>query len=239
MAGSGGASGSLGPPGIGSPLYSSGSSTSSPSIVTEPSSWWRRFDGPSLDGGAVLVAALAVGAAVGLVLGLAARPVLEVLGRVALLELLHHLLGLLDLLLFLLGLWAGRRRAGVGSAAFSCSWSGAWREYPRPRRRKRKRPRGGRAAVLKRIPPQLLHERAWAQSVRPPGRCPDCRLHREPDHRTCVQIAGSERSTLGRDERLAHRLRLGRPPVRVLVLDVLLVVDGLGVDRPDVVARRR
>ena len=41
IAGSGGASGSLGPPGIGSPLYSSGSSTSSPSIVTEPSSWWR------------------------------------------------------------------------------------------------------------------------------------------------------------------------------------------------------
>ena len=52
MAGSGGASGSLGPPGIGSPLYSSGSSTSSPSTVTEPSSWWREVGRAELGGGA-------------------------------------------------------------------------------------------------------------------------------------------------------------------------------------------
>ena len=88
IAGSGGASGSLGPPGIGSPLYSSGSSTSSPSIVTEPSSWWRSEDGPSLRS-RPRRSPTAVGPAVGEVLRLAARPVLELLGRVALLELGH------------------------------------------------------------------------------------------------------------------------------------------------------
>ncbi len=42
--------------------------------------------------------------------------------------------------------------------------------------------------------------------------------------------------TLGR-ERLLHRRRGRRFAIRVLVLNVLLVVDALGVDRPDVVVR--
>ena len=50
---SSGASGSVGPPGIGSPLYSSGSSTSSPPTVTLPSSWWATSAGPELGLGAL------------------------------------------------------------------------------------------------------------------------------------------------------------------------------------------
>src|SRR4051794_30513250 len=55
----------------------------------------------------LVVARLAVRAAVRLVLGLAARPVLQLLRRVALLELGHLLLGLLDLALVVLGLVGG------------------------------------------------------------------------------------------------------------------------------------
>src|SRR3954453_22662595 len=56
---------------------------------------------------ALVVAGLGVRPAVGLVLGLAVGPVLELLGRVALLELAHLLLGLLELFLVLLGLVGG------------------------------------------------------------------------------------------------------------------------------------
>src|SRR5215207_5960546 len=57
-----------------------------------------------LGGRTLVVAGLGVRAAVGLVLGLAVGPVLELLGRVALLELADLLLGLLELLLVGLGL---------------------------------------------------------------------------------------------------------------------------------------
>src|SRR4051795_2889873 len=60
-----------------------------------------------LGGRALVIAGLGVRAAVGLVLGLAVRPVLELLGRVAVLELAHLLLGLLELFLVLLGLVGG------------------------------------------------------------------------------------------------------------------------------------
>jgi hypothetical protein len=122
--------------------------------------------GTELGRGAVLVAALGVGAAVGLVLRLAAGPVLELLGRVALLDLLHDLLGLFDLFLFVLGL-ARRVVVGLGLVGRFLVGFGLGRGVVvghgglLPEAVKRKRPRGaGRAAVSKRIPPQLFHERA-------------------------------------------------------------------------------
>src|SRR5204863_9239824 len=63
--------------------------------------------GAELGGRALVVTGLGVRATVGLVLGLAVGPVLELLGRVALFELSHLLLGLLELFLVLLGLVGG------------------------------------------------------------------------------------------------------------------------------------
>src|SRR4051795_9560539 len=84
---------------------------------------------------ALLVAGLGVRAAVGLVLGLAVGPVLELLGRVALLELAHLLLGLLELFLVLLGLVGGfalSHTAGVpGRSAKRSPRDRAWRRRSR------------------------------------------------------------------------------------------------------------
>src|SRR4051794_35059215 len=60
-----------------------------------------------------------------------------------------------------------------------------------------------------------------------------------PPQKETAARPGSDALGLGRDERLPHGARLGSPLVGLLVLDVLLVVHGLGVDRPDVVARPR
>jgi hypothetical protein len=57
-------------------------------------------------------------------------------------------------------------------------------------------------------------------------------------HRTAI-AAGASRPRTNLRQRLLHRRRLGGVDVRVLLGDVLLVVDALGVHRPDVVAGAR
>ena len=84
--------GRWGRPGSGPPCTPPGSSTFSPSTVTSPPSWCRTADGRA-SAPPLVVAVLALGAAVGLVLGLSLRPVLERLRRV-LLDPPHLLLGL-------------------------------------------------------------------------------------------------------------------------------------------------
>ena len=124
----------------------------------------------------LLVAAVAgVGAAVGLVLGLAARPVLELLGRVALLELAPSPSLPLRPLPLRSGPWSRLASSSVMPGV-----------YPRPETR------NGRAVQAARpFQSESLRSSSVsgpeAQSVRPPGRAPRVAPHREADHRTSVQ----------------------------------------------------